>query len=544
MRKIIFLFLGIFFLVAAILAEQFGIDNDPGWGIGRIAILLVGFGFVIAELISTYFPNRFSKIIRFISAEKYSLIAVMVVGIIYFWVAQLNLKSTRQDYNYYSELAKSFKSGQTHLAEKPSRALLALDNPYDYNLRNEANVDDFPWDVTFYNQKFYLYWGPSPAMLLTVLNSAQLSRIGDRHLVAAFASGLFLYAMLIIVTFFKKSLPSAPGWFVGLLILILGLTTPATIMLQESTVYPVAVFGSQFFFIGGCYWAYIAIKNENFSTLNFLITGLHWALALGTRITIAPVILWSIAIIIAYIVIIYKTSIKEILIPMAAIGIPLLIAATSLGWYNWVRFGSILETGFTYTLTGTNYTIFKKVFSSDYVGRNFNNYFFHPLLIRHQFPFLFRIEYIYTSERMGGLIFIAPIITLAFLPILSGIRNFYQAGYRINTLIKKPNTEHWLLCTFAGSAIIGIIIILTFFWAEMRYLEDFMPSLLLFTLVGVGRQYKVLEANIKKQRWLLIISTILGIITIIASTLVALKNDSLVFWMDAGDTVLKILKLK
>lgn len=543
-KKAVSTIFGCILLAVAVFAKQLGIDNDDGWGTGRITLLAFGLIINLAVILSIYVPKKFAKINQIIFDEMYIIIATIIVGIVYFWVAQLNISSTQDNYNYYSELAKSFKSGQTYLAEKPSDALLALENPYDYNLRNEANVEDFPWDVTLYNQKFYLYWGPSPALLISAFTQAQLSQIGDRHLVAVFALGLFIYTALLVLLFYKRSLPNAPGWLMGLLVLVVGLTAPVTIMLQESTVYPIAVFGSQFFFIGGCFWIYLTISNNKLAVLNLIIAGIHWAFAIGTRITITPAILWSAGITIAYIYVTYKPSVKEVLISIAAIGIPLLLAVTGIGWYNWIRFGSLTETGFTYTLTGTNYTIFKKVFAVEYIGRNFYNYFFHPLHIRSQFPYLFRIEYIYTSERLGGLIFIAPFIIFALLPILSGIRKLQLTRYRFNYFKIKSNPELWLIYTFAGSTIISMMIILTFFWTEMRYLEDFMPSLLVFTVVGIGGKFRELNHDTNLRRIFLLCIAILGIITIILSTLVALKSGSLIFWTELGNTVLKILKIK
>jgi len=540
----VFFISGFILLIFAIFAKQLGIDNDEGWGMGRILLLSTGIIIISTGFISVYSPSNFSIMVHFFSTKKHILLAATIVGIVYIWVAQTNIKSNKENYNYYSELAKSYRAGHTYLAEKPSAALLSLENPYNYNIREEANVSDFPWDVSLYNKKFYLYWGPAPAVILSAFNPEQLSQIKDKHLVIAFAIGLFIYLTLMAMKFFERSLPNAPSWLLGLLILILGLTAPITIMIQESRVYQVAVFGSQFFFIGGCYWIYIAINNKQFPIWNLVIAGIHWALALGTRVTIAPVILWSATITIVYIFISFKPSVKKLFFSLASIGIPLLMVVAGLGWYNWTRFGSVAETGITYQLTGTNYMVFKKLFAGSYMGRNFYNYFFHPLKTHPAFPYLFRIEYIFTSERMGGLIFIAPFIILGFLPIRSIIRGLRSTRGGNKKLNIEINTEHWLLLTFAGTAVISIFTILAFWWTEMRYLEDFMPSLLLFIIVGIGREYRALENNIRGQKILIFVTTILGCITIIASTLVALKSDSLVFWMETGDTILKILKLK
>ena len=543
MRKAIIIPGGIL-LIISVFAKQLGIDNDEGWGTGRVIILLVGVAVSLTGILAIYHPYEFSKFVDFVSSTKHVLAAVMTVTVMYVWLAQLNLKYTRKDYNYYGELASSFKRGHLYLAEEPSHALLSLKNPYDYNLRLAAKVEDFPWDVSLYDQKFYLYWGPSPSLILSALRNDLIPYIGDRHLVAVFAWGLFIYATLIVVMFYERSLPNAPSWLTGLSILTLGLAAPATIMLQESRVYQAAVFGCQFFFIGGCYWIYSAIGNDKLSGGKLVIAGLHWALALGTRITIAPVILWSAGVTLIYVFLTNKVAARELFFSAAAIGIPLLAALAGLGWYNWARFDSVFETGLKYQLTGTNYLTFKDLFSGRYIGMNFYNYFIHPLLIRPRFPYLFRIEYPFTSERLGGLIFITPYILLAFLPILSRVRYFRSHGDEFNISKIRSNPEYWLLTTFAGSAIIGLVTVVAFWWTEMRYLEDFMPSLLLFTIVGIGMEYRSLQNNFKGQKLLAFLIVPFSIITIIASILVALKSDSMFFWVNLADTILKILKFK
>jgi len=315
-------------------------------------------------------------------------------------------------------------------------------------------------------------------------------------------------------------------------------------MLQEAKVYQVAVFGSQFFFIGGCYWIFLSINKNYFSIWYFIVAGIHWAFALATRLTIAPVILWSATITIIYIYFNFKPSLRKAIFSLIGIGTPLIIGLILLGWYNWTRFNSISETGISYQLTGTNYMVFTRLFSGSYIGRNFQNYFFHPLKIYPVFPYLFRIEYIFTSERMGGLIFIAPFIVLALIPILSFIWKLSTKSTEYGLLKALNTTEYWFMFNFGGAAMVGLITILSFWWLEMRYLEDFMPSLLLFTIASIGNVYHVIQYNTVKKKIFIFITIILGYTTIIASTLVSLKQGSLLIWMEMTDTILKIIGLK
>ena len=60
--------------------------------------------------------------------------------------------------------------------------------------------------------------------------------------------------------------------------------------------------------------------------------------------------------------------------------LPLAIGAGLLGWYNWARFGSVLETGLRFQLSGINYLeYYNDVFSTKYVLLNLRYYLFTPL---------------------------------------------------------------------------------------------------------------------------------------------------------------------
>jgi hypothetical protein len=315
-------------------------------------------------------------------------------------------------------------------------------------------------------------------------------------------------------------------------------------MLQESKVHQAAVFAGQMFFIGGIYWIYAALTENRLNVWKLSLAGIHWALALGARISIAPLILYSTATAILYIFLLYKPRARGMLIPIFSIGIPLLIAAVSLAWYNWARFDSIFEFGLRYTLTDINYTTATDVFSIKHIGNNFHNYFTYPLRVRAHFPYLIRIEYSNSNERLGGLLFIAPFILFALLPILSGVRMLLARKKLSSPFAVRIQPESWLLVTSAGSAIIGAVLILSFWTTQIRYTDDFMPSLLLFAIANVAMVYGALENEARGRKLFSFVTVLFVCITAVASTLVALKSDSLSFWVNLADTALRILNLK
>jgi len=463
----------------------------------------------------------------------FSFIATAAVVAVYTWFALSSFKQTNN--NYYSQLAVSFKRNELYLQAQPSSSLLSLNDPYDYAQRKQNNVENFPWDVSLYKSRFYLYWGPVPSILLMVFSDKQLSHLGDNYLTFAFALGLFFYSMLLAASFWLKFYQNAPPWMLGLSLLTIGLSAPITMMLKSPRIYEAAILGCQFFFIGGCYWAYSAISNDSPNLWKLAFASLHWALALGTRVTILPAVVFLAIATTIYILRKNEISLtKKILLAILAVGIPLLISIAGLSWYNWQRFDSIFEFGLRYQLTSTSYTGFQNWFSTGYINANLINYFLHPLKVQTKFPYLMPIENTFSNERLAGLLYISPYILLALIPMG---RFLYLTGSTRTENNKESALEGWLITVLAGSSLISLAIILSFFFPAMRYAEDFIPALLLLTAMYVGWGYIFWVEKGKFSKAYLVLVTILAIFSVIASILIALPphgvKDALIFIQQA-----------
>ncbi|MBL8101020.1 MAG: hypothetical protein JNM02_00685 [Anaerolineales bacterium] len=553
--KKVFLYAGIALFTIAIFAQQIGIDNDEGWGRGRIIMLSSGIGLILTGSLLIIFQKRLGTLKKYVSnylnfsqstqIALISSVAACIVIIIHTWYSQPVAKDLENSYNYYSELAIGFKAGHLYLTEEPSSALLSFSNPYDYFLRKEHGLEDFPWDVSLYNKKFYVYWGPVPSLILTLFSKERLSYIGDHYIALLFAYGLFLYSSLIILRYWSTSLKHLSSWLLGSVLLVIGLITPGTIMLKEARIYEAAIFGCQFFFIGGCYWVYSSFDTNRLSLWKLAFAGLHWAFALGTRITVAPVILFSTAVTVFYIFKLIGIGKPKSYLPLlAALGIPLVVAISSLGWYNWARFGSVFEFGIKYQLTNVDYNVFKNSFSLNYMAKNLYNYFLHPLKSLPRFPYITRIEYPASNDRLGGLIYLSPYILLIFAPLLRIFNNFQTIDKRVTIEETKEPDKIWLTILLAGSAFIGMFTILTFYFVTMRYIEDFMPSLVLLTTIQFMQGMQFANQKAIMRRFLAFTTIILSIVTITANLMIAMPNSGITYTIELLNSMSKLLGLK
>ncbi len=456
----------------------------------------------------------------------FSFLTSIIVVAVYIWFISPSLD--KPGTNYYSQLAIAFKRNQLYLPEQPSAALLSLSNPYDYTLRKDSNVEDFPWDVSLYKGKFYIYWGPVPSLILTVLTNNRLAHFGDQYLVFAFMCGLFFYSALFAMSFWIRLNHNLPGWTIGLALLAIGISVPATLMLNNPKIYEAAIVGCQFFFIGGCYWAYASIsKNDSPVIWKLALAGTHWAFAFGTRITILPAIIFMTVAVLIYILQENKTTDPEktLLTFLSAMGIPLVVTAISLCWYNWMRFESIFEFGMRFQLASVNYNEFNNLFSTRYVYENFLNYFIRPYQIQAAFPYIKTIENVISNDRLAGLLYTSPYFLFTLIPMGRFLHSTLASKKNSNIDQNKNPLEKWLITAFTGSFLLSLVIILSYYFTAMRFTEDFMPALLLLSTIHFRQGHQLLSGNRKLGNIYIFFATLLVVFSITASTLIALPGS-------------------
>jgi len=464
--------------------------------------------------------NSKSIIFYFLAA-----LALLLVLSIYLWYFKTSVFSGNN--NYYSQLALSFQRGLLSLQEKPGAALLALNNPYDYQSRKGI---DFPWDTSLYEGRFYLYWGPVPALLLTVFDDKLLSKIGDRHLTFVFTSGLFIYIFVFSLTLWHHYFQKLPRSMFLLAAVTMGLALPATWILSTPRIYEASIAGGQFFFIGGCFWAYTSVVNKTSRTWRLFIASIHWACAIGSRITLLPAVLFLVVMVLIKVGHDSRTSIisKGTTAAISALILPIAVGGIGLAWYNWARFGSILETGLRYQLTSTDYiNSGSTLFSIENMPGNLYNYFTHAFATTRIFPYVKPVENVGTNERMVGLLFTVPYFLLALISPATLISQPTEEPEKV-----EENYPHrslnWLVLSLIGVTIINSTLLLSYYFAAMRFLSDVVPSLLLLSTVCFWRGYQAIQAGMARASFAIMIF-LLSTISIISSTLftIAISGERL-----------------
>jgi hypothetical protein len=163
------------------------------------------------------------------------------------------------------------------------------------------------------------------------------------------------------------------------------------------------------------------------------------------------------------------------------------LGALGIGWYNWARFGSPLDFGHRYQITGMDLNhIYDQVFSLANVLPNLHNYLLNPFTRLEVFPFIkpdwggkgmllmLPTPPNYYSEQITGLLPSVPFVLFALLPLVWLVRG--SPGIR-------PHLRR-VIISLAGAFFLAFIFNLGYLVVTMRYLADFLPCLLL--LAGVG----------------------------------------------------------
>jgi hypothetical protein len=123
--------------------------------------------------------------------------ALAACAALLFWIANgaAVLENDRGEaWHHYEYLVDGFLKGQTSLSVEPAPQLLALGDPYNPELNGPWRL----WDASLYRGKFYLYFGPTPVLLMLPWRVVLGHPMPERLAVAAFAAaGLCALALLV-----------------------------------------------------------------------------------------------------------------------------------------------------------------------------------------------------------------------------------------------------------------------------------------------------------------------------------------------------------
>jgi hypothetical protein len=306
-------------------------------------------------------------------------------------------------------------------------------------------------------------------------------------------------------------------------------------VLGKASIYNAAVIGGQFLYLAGLYAAMDVIANGSGSKVPLVVSGLLWAAAVASRITqIVPVILVGL-LISARIVRSCKRDGGPLkyLLRLLPLGLPLALGIAALGWYNWARFGSPLETGVGYQLTRIPLREYQgRLYTPLFVPQNLHNYLLTPPTVRPSFPYFrptkgsaesvipaFPLPAHYRPQEIVGLLFMVPFVVFA---VATVSRQNLDRG---RPAIREESALRWILGALWGSFLSSFILFLLFFWEDVRYFGDFLPPLVLLSIIGFWR-LEVSSARWWRRATILLLAGTLFVISVVVSQLLAISVNA------------------
>lgn len=461
---------------------------------------------------------------------KYLSVAIMITLVCAF-LLDITARSQNARYmlfsGYYPQQTKGFLKGQLNLPLEPEAGLLALPDPYD-------PVANWPYrehDLVLYNRHYYIYWGPFPALVLMPLMAIfKTWKASDFHIAYFFTVAMLLFFRFIVYEIRRAIVPQAPEWTELIGILLLSLGTPLLFTLKRPSVYEASIITAQAMMLGGIYLI-LRMKHSQITVWLALLSSLCFGAAICSRLTILPACMWALFM---GLWLFWasdhpqagRLSMKQRFTVTLCLILPFILSLIGYGWFNWARFGSPFESGQRYQLSTDNVKkTYDSIISVAYMPANIYNYLIRPLTFqaappyvlsiweKHQFPAFIHIpETFRNNESIAGIWTSTPLTLLALLPITHQLLAW-----------RKPEVRQWrwYVWCLTGMTMACLMPLLIFAGGTMRYILDFLPTMLVLTTIAIWILQQWLTRHMRWQKPLYMLGSILLMYSLIVGILLS-----------------------
>ena len=357
-----------------------------------------------------------------------------------------------------------------YLPVTPQPELLALPNPWQDPTNREFRL----LDTVLYKQRFYIYHGPVPVLLLFAPWYRLTAHDMPENFAAfLFALGGYFFLSLLFIQLLSRLSGRVPVVLLTLCLLAIGIGQSVPYMLHRALLYEVAIACGFCCVSAGFYFLFRWLTASSARTRWAALSGVSFGLAIGCR----PHLGLAAACAILLMLLFRDRSWRDILVfclPVIACGLGILA-------YNYARFGSPLEFGLRYQLGEASYQNIRLSMVNVIPGLYY--LLLSPPDLVAEFPF-FRLAMRqpfdavtnvlparYFLELTGGLFALSPIAVVALLIPMSRKR---LAGSR--------GVFAFVLTVFAFSVACILFVAATGLTSQ-RYEVDFAPFLVFVACV-------------------------------------------------------------
>ena len=423
------------------------------------------------------------------------MLLVAILGVFLLVVSYINNNSAEKNvYDFYNKnFVEALSKGSVSLLEKPNDRLLEMSNPYDSFGRYVEGIirdKDYIWDSALYNGKYYVYFGILPALILFLpyyLLTGSILPSTYGVVVFSLFSAIAIKALIEII--FKRFFRNAPFKYLVFSLLIMLFGSQILILNGIPRFYEIPISAGLFFSITGIDFVLMSVYDKKINYIKMFFGTLFLALSVACR----PTELFASLIVLPILIKVFVNNVKnkkDIIKNIMAIAIPYLVVGILLMFYNYIRFGNILEFGAKYQLTVNDMSHLSNRWATIGVGiicslfsiPNFIPSF--PFIINHNELINFN-GYYYIENMIGGLFILVPICFAIFkLPTIYRKSKNNELKVFVSTLIFVGIIEAILSVMMGGSM--------------QRYIVDYGWMLILAGIcifVEIQEIYKTIEAK-------------------------------------------------
>lgn len=384
-------------------------------------------------------------------------------------------------YQQYGALAHSLLNGRLDLEQDPPPELVAMENPYDPLARDAAGASArLLWDHAYYNRRYYVYFGLVPCLLFQLPFEAVT---GIQNL--AYAPCMVVLGLLYLWACFGLVRQCARRWrpqlsCAGALLSVAALAAGSQLysLLLRPYIYEYAILcGAALLLVGLWQWMAAAntpVQHHGALCARLALGSLCVALVAGCRPQMELFAFLAVPMFWQRYVAQKRLTTRQGRVELAAFVVPVVLVAALLMWYNAARFGSVLDFGANYNLTGNDMT--RRGFNPVRIAPAVFTSLLDPPRLKGVFPFIEEAR-LQTNAMIrsvsepfcGGLLATTPWLwALAALALPAVRRTLRRAG------------DRFAVIAFAMAAAAAITVVdCQMAGVLYRYLMDFSPVLLL-----------------------------------------------------------------
>jgi hypothetical protein len=420
----------------------------------------------------------------------YGLI-LAIIGF-YLWTATSNFKSFHfvidgvydDVYNLYVDLADAFLQGRLSLIAEPSQALMSLPDPYDPLQNTGLRLHD----ASLYKGRYYLYFGPTPALMAFIPWKLLTGKPMPHNIAGAIFAAVGLIVSILLMLLIVRGAKFRGSFLTRLIgIVMLGICNMVLLTLRRSYIYEVSSLSAYAFSMLSLFFIYSFLLFDHRKKIHLLISSLCYGLAIASRfsyvygVVIFLIPLWCF---LDHQKVFSRSNFRKTAVFLITVGMPLTVCIGLLLLYNYLRFGNFLEFGQRYQLTILR-PLSYPFFSIQNFWINNYQYLIPGVFINGSFPFFYGqsviipkyitippyypLYWVQVTSPMIGLLTNIPflwIIIPGWLYLKLRKVEFAIPIYYFATLLLLGGTANWLVVSFYS-------------FASIRYVIDFLPMFLL-----------------------------------------------------------------